>query len=172
MIYIKPWDDEVFKNFLDLVLFVKCWEEENAKKMDLCIPRDLQEMINEKKDICEAKGFSREFSIFENKTIKDRCEVKYIVTLGGDGTVLWASKQFSGNYFPPLIAFSLGSLGFLANFEFKEHPKVLAAILLTFFDDEVTIDKNNYNLGIDKRMRLKVNMGTGCETERKVFKGN
>jgi NAD+ kinase len=46
-----------------------------------------------------------------------------VVTLGGDGTVLFTSWLFQ-RIVPPILSFSLGSLGFLTNFEFenfKEH---------------------------------------------------
>jgi len=32
--------------------------------------------------------------MFENKDEKDREYIDFIITLGGDGTILWASKQF------------------------------------------------------------------------------
>jgi len=59
--------------------------------------------------------------------MSDDCtrEIKYIVTLGGDGTILWASKQFSGHFIPPMITFAQGSLGFMCNFVFEEHEEVL-----------------------------------------------
>ena len=50
-----------------------------------------------------------------------RKNVNFIVTLGGDGTILWASKQFSGDFVPPMITFDQGSLGFLCNFVFEDH---------------------------------------------------
>ena len=46
-----------------------------------------------------------------------------VLTLGGDGTVLFTSWLFQ-RIVPPILSFSLGSLGFLTNFEydrFKEH---------------------------------------------------
>jgi NAD+ kinase len=46
-----------------------------------------------------------------------------VLTLGGDGTVLFTSWLFQ-RVVPPVLSFSLGSLGFLTNFEFdryKEH---------------------------------------------------
>ena len=46
--------------------------------------------------------------------------IEYIITLGGDGTILWATKMFHGDYIPPLISFSHGSLGYLCNFLFEE----------------------------------------------------
>ncbi|KAG1152398.1 hypothetical protein G6F37_007088 [Rhizopus arrhizus] len=47
----------------------------------------------------------------------------FIITLGGDGTVLFSSWLFQ-NYVPPVIPFHLGSLGFLTPFDYgryKEH---------------------------------------------------
>lgn len=58
----------------------------------------------------------------------DMCQSKpelfdLVITLGGDGTVLFTSWLFQ-RIVPPILSFSLGSLGFLTNFEydrFKEH---------------------------------------------------
>lgn len=47
-----------------------------------------------------------------------------VITLGGDGTVLWASWLFQGTA-PPVIPFALGSLGFLTNFEYHEFGRHL-----------------------------------------------
>jgi NAD kinase len=59
-------------------------------------------------------------NVFINKDEEARKSIDLIVTLGGDGTILWASKQFHGNYSPPFVCFSLGSLGYLCEFEFDE----------------------------------------------------
>ncbi|EFP74994.2 hypothetical protein PGTUg99_016399 [Puccinia graminis f. sp. tritici] len=47
-----------------------------------------------------------------------------VITLGGDGTVLFASWLFQ-RVVPPIISFALGSLGFLTNFDYADHQKVL-----------------------------------------------
>ena len=70
-----------------------------------------------------------------------------IITMGGDGTICWAAKQFSGDYIPPMIAFSQGSLGFMTNFEFSEYKDIV--------QNYVT----NSGLGLDSRLRLKINLG-------------
>ncbi|KAI9023495.1 ATP-NAD kinase-like domain-containing protein [Phycomyces nitens] len=44
----------------------------------------------------------------------------FIVTLGGDGTVLFASWLFQ-TFIPPVIPFHLGSLGFLTPFHFEKY---------------------------------------------------
>ncbi|RMD42470.1 hypothetical protein DV735_g2681, partial [Chaetothyriales sp. CBS 134920] len=47
-----------------------------------------------------------------------------VLTLGGDGTVLFTSWLFQ-RVVPPILSFSLGSLGFLANFEFDKYREHL-----------------------------------------------
>ncbi|KAK0536698.1 hypothetical protein OC842_001882 [Tilletia horrida] len=51
-----------------------------------------------------------------------------VVTLGGDGTVLFASWLFQ-RIVPPILPFSLGSLGFLTNFDFNHYQDVLQSAL-------------------------------------------
>lgn len=48
----------------------------------------------------------------------------FVVTLGGDGTVLFTSWLFQ-RIVPPVLPFALGSLGFLTNFDFANHQAVM-----------------------------------------------
>ncbi|KAL2429714.1 NAD(+) kinase [Exophiala dermatitidis] len=58
----------------------------------------------------------------------------FVITLGGDGTVLYASWLFQ-RVVPPVLAFSLGSLGFLTKFDFGDYQHTLSQAL----KDGVTI---------------------------------
>ncbi|KAI1756500.1 ATP-NAD kinase [Xylaria castorea] len=51
-----------------------------------------------------------------------------VCTLGGDGTVLFTSWLFQ-RIVPPVISFSLGSLGFLTTFEFEKYKHHLNRIM-------------------------------------------
>lgn len=51
-----------------------------------------------------------------------------VLTLGGDGTVLFTSWLFQG-IVPPILSFSLGSLGFLTNFEFDKFKSQLNKVM-------------------------------------------
>ena len=51
-----------------------------------------------------------------------------VLTLGGDGTVLFTSWLFQ-RIVPPILPFSLGSLGFLTNFEFAQYKPALNKIM-------------------------------------------
>ncbi|XP_042482306.1 probable NAD kinase 1 isoform X2 [Macadamia integrifolia] len=55
-------------------------------------------------------------------------KVDLVVTLGGDGTVLWAASMFKGPV-PPLVPFSLGSLGFMTPFQSEHYRECLDAVL-------------------------------------------
>ncbi|KAI0471665.1 ATP-NAD kinase [Xylariaceae sp. FL0804] len=58
----------------------------------------------------------------------------FVITLGGDGTVLYTSWLFQ-RIVPPVLSFSLGSLGFLTKFDFNEYQETLT----TAFRDGVTV---------------------------------
>ncbi len=51
-----------------------------------------------------------------------------VLTLGGDGTVLFTSWLFQ-RIVPPILSFSLGSLGFLTNFDFAQYKQHLDRVL-------------------------------------------
>lgn len=58
----------------------------------------------------------------------------FVVTLGGDGTVLYASWLFQ-RVVPPVLSFALGSLGFLTKFDFNHYEETLSKA----FKEGVTI---------------------------------
>lgn len=55
-------------------------------------------------------------------------KIDFIVCLGGDGTLLYASSLFQQSV-PPVMAFHLGSLGFLTPFEFENFEQQVAQVL-------------------------------------------
>ncbi|KAL4887374.1 ATP-NAD kinase-like domain-containing protein [Aspergillus karnatakaensis] len=52
----------------------------------------------------------------------------FVVTLGGDGTVLYTSWLFQ-HVVPPVLSFSLGSLGFLTKFDFNDYENILTSAI-------------------------------------------
>lgn len=55
-------------------------------------------------------------------------KIDFIVCLGGDGTLLYASLLFQQSV-PPVMAFHLGSLGFLTPFEFDNFQEQVTNVL-------------------------------------------
>uniref|UniRef100_H3D1D1 NAD(+) kinase n=1 Tax=Tetraodon nigroviridis TaxID=99883 RepID=H3D1D1_TETNG len=68
--------------------------------------------------------------------------IDLIICLGGDGTLLYASSLFQGSV-PPVMAFHLGSLGFLTPFKFDSYKTEVAKVF-------------EGNAAITLRSRLKV----------------
>ncbi|KAJ3995737.1 ATP-NAD kinase-like domain-containing protein [Lentinula boryana] len=62
-------------------------------------------------------------------------KIDLVVTLGGDGTILHASSLFSSGAVPPVLSFSLGTLGFLLPFHIDDFAKALESV----FDGKATI---------------------------------
>lgn len=60
-------------------------------------------------------------------TSPDRFDL--VLTLGGDGTVLFTSFSLFQRVVPPVLPFSLGSLGFLTNFDFRHYKDTLSTIM-------------------------------------------
>jgi len=58
----------------------------------------------------------------------DLSKIDLIICLGGDGTLLHASSIFQKSC-PPVLSFSMGSLGFLTPFDFKYHDKIINEVI-------------------------------------------
>ncbi|KAJ3502553.1 hypothetical protein NLJ89_g8836 [Agrocybe chaxingu] len=62
-------------------------------------------------------------------------KIDLVVTLGGDGTILHASSLFSSGAVPPVLSFSMGTLGFLLPFHIDDFDKALESV----FSSKATI---------------------------------
>ncbi|CAF0817099.1 unnamed protein product [Rotaria sp. Silwood1] len=58
----------------------------------------------------------------------DTCKIDLVICLGGDGTLLHASSLFQKSC-PPVLSFSMGSLGFLTPFDFQFHDNIIDEVL-------------------------------------------
>ncbi|PSC75230.1 NAD(H) kinase 1 [Micractinium conductrix] len=56
------------------------------------------------------------------------CQLDLVITLGGDGTVLWTCGLFDKGAVPPLVPFAMGSLGFMTPFGISHMEAVLAGV--------------------------------------------
>ncbi|KAI9846989.1 MAG: hypothetical protein M1837_003345 [Sclerophora amabilis] len=96
----------------------------------------------EKNKIFDANGL-----VAEDPSLKDRLRYwtnelcakhpqtfDFAITLGGDGTVLYASWLFQRRV-PPVLSFALGSLGFLTKFDYDTYP----ATLTSAFRDGISV---------------------------------
>lgn len=59
-------------------------------------------------------------------------KVDLVVTLGGDGTILRASSLFATCHnVPPMLSFSMGSLGFLGEWKFEEYKRAFREVYMS-----------------------------------------
>ncbi|KAI1463446.1 ATP-NAD kinase [Daldinia caldariorum] len=59
-------------------------------------------------------------------------KVDLVITLGGDGTILRAASLFSLNAsVPPILSFSMGSLGFLGEWKFEEFKRAWREVYMS-----------------------------------------
>ncbi|KAI9074850.1 hypothetical protein K1719_043158 [Acacia pycnantha] len=96
----------------------------DQKKLDIYVePRVRGELMKGSSyfDFLESWEDDEEISRLHTK-------VDIVITLGGDGTVLWAASMFKGPV-PPIVPFSSGSLGFMTPFYSENYREYLESIL-------------------------------------------
>lgn len=80
-------------------------------------------------------SYEHRLKYWDNELAKRRPHTfDFVVSLGGDGTVLYASWLFQ-RVVPPVLSFALGSLGFLTKFDFNDFEGTLTRA----FHDGITI---------------------------------
>ncbi|CCK71104.1 NADH/NAD(+) kinase KNAG_0G00470 [Huiozyma naganishii CBS 8797] len=117
MIYLlREFVEWVLTHFPYMTIYVEDIYEHSTKfaGKEICADSDCK--------TSKIKYWNEEF-VREQDVFFDLC-----VTMGGDGTVLFASTLFQ-KHVPPVLPFSLGSLGFLTNFDFGQFKQDLPVIL-------------------------------------------
>lgn len=59
-----------------------------------------------------------------SSTAENAQPIDLVLTLGGDGTILHASSLFKSGAVPPVLSFSMGTLGFLLPFRTFDRPQM------------------------------------------------
>uniref|UniRef100_A0A7S1EQG3 NAD(+) kinase n=1 Tax=Timspurckia oligopyrenoides TaxID=708627 RepID=A0A7S1EQG3_9RHOD len=80
----------------------------------------------------------------------NRESVDLVICLGGDGLLLHICSDLFGRSVPPVVAFNLGSLGFMNPFEFSQIRPVLRRILRTDILHSATV-RQRFSLSISRR---------------------
>ncbi|WCJ36873.1 NAD kinase 1 [Euphorbia peplus] len=119
LIFTKPNSTSVRILCIDMVRWLR-----EFKKLKVYVePRVKSELLTESSyfDFLQTWKDDKEISLLHAK-------VDLVITLGGDGTVLWAASMFKGPV-PPVVPFSLGSLGFMTPFYSEHYRDCLDSIL-------------------------------------------
>ncbi|XP_078413902.1 NAD kinase-like isoform X4 [Cetorhinus maximus] len=131
----KIQDDRLLQPFKDLCIFLM-----EEKDMIVYVEKKVLEDPTIAND--ESFGPLKKLCTFREgyDDLSDR--IDFIICLGGDGTLLYASSLFQGSV-PPVMAFHLGSLGFLTPFNFDTYQSQVTQVI-------------EGNVAIILRSRLKV----------------
>jgi len=72
------------------------------------------------------------FTVKEGNTSLYADKVDLVSTLGGDGTILHASALFASSpHVPPILSFSMGTLGFLGEWRFSEYKRAFREVYMS-----------------------------------------
>lgn len=116
IILMRELVEWLLKNYSDMTVYV----EDTIEASTLFSEREICDETSCK--LSRISYWNQDF-IKKNDLYFDLC-----LTLGGDGTVLFASTLFQ-QHVPPILSFSLGSLGFLTNFDYGTFKMKLPSIL-------------------------------------------
>lgn len=148
-ILTKAHDETLIGNTRDMVKWLlssqrevryTVYVEENLKKnKKFDTPGLLDEVRKEYSQGTEINGDCKKLDRRLRYWNDEMCRARphtfdFVITLGGDGTVLYASWLFQ-RIVPPVLSFALGSLGFLTKFDFGKYAETLTKA----FRDGVTI---------------------------------
>ena len=86
----------------------------------------LESALREYEHIQDFKESAPEKLAFSSDPETDMFDL--VITLGGDGTILWAHKILNRENLPPFVCFDGGSLCFLCNFSNLNVKDVLAQV--------------------------------------------
>jgi len=114
LVISKPFDEECNENFIKLLKLFKNGYEIYTNKFSL-------DAIKNDKRVTKS---------IKPKLYTDDIHINRIITLGGDGTILFAIKMFYNKCMPPIIGFSMGSVGYLCQFDSENILEVLEEILI------------------------------------------
>jgi len=82
----------VFENFFVFLKTVQTLEEEYQLSIDLTVSKELNDEYMNREDLRDKYELTTILQTVEKWTEECRRKINFIVTLGGDGTILWASK--------------------------------------------------------------------------------
>lgn len=127
MIVTKKQDDSLIYLTREMVE----WILVNYPTIDVYVDCEFEhnESFNAKELCKDSKCGSHKIQYWSTDFVRENEDFfDLIITLGGDGTVLYVSSIFQKNV-PPVLSFALGSLGFLTNFQFEDFKYELSKIL-------------------------------------------
>ncbi|KAG0032596.1 NADH kinase pos5 [Podila clonocystis] len=116
LIIKKPHDEQTDKTLIE----VASWIHEKYPHMNVIVEPDVAQ------EFAEQLPFV--YVIPEGKRVEYTRVTDLVITLGGDGTILHTSSLFNSAV-PPVISFSMGTLGFLLPYHINNYKTALDKLI-------------------------------------------
>ncbi|KAK3811454.1 MAG: ATP-NAD kinase-like domain-containing protein [Linnemannia gamsii] len=116
LIIKKPNDEQTDKALVD----VASWIHTKYPHTNVVVEPDVAEAF--------AESLPFVYTIPEGKRVEYTRVTDLVITLGGDGTILHTSSLFNSAV-PPVISFSMGTLGFLLPYHINNYQTALAKLI-------------------------------------------
>ncbi|AOA61588.1 Mitochondrial NADH kinase [Komagataella phaffii CBS 7435] len=111
----KPQQGHVLDAMVGLINHI----HQELPSCNIILTEDIVKEIQDKLEDDSKSGSSMTHSLFTGSMADITTKTDLIVSLGGDGTILRAVSMFSNTIVPPILSYSLGTLGFLLPFNFN-----------------------------------------------------
>ena len=92
MVFIKPFDEHVFETFYVFVKFIEELEKELGINIEVITQKSLHVAFLDHEDLIKKYAIKKELLHYDDLSDECKRSVTYIVTMGGDGTILYAAK--------------------------------------------------------------------------------
>ncbi|KAK3984792.1 NAD(+) kinase [Cladorrhinum sp. PSN332] len=133
----KIYDAQLIQHTRELTKWLLDDAEQKDAKYTVYVDRELKDNRRfDAKSIVEGAGNGeKRLKYWDEEICRARPHTfDLVITLGGDGTVLYASWLFQ-RIVPPVLSFALGSLGFLTKFDYQDFRDTLSGM----FSEGVTL---------------------------------
>ncbi|CCC71410.1 hypothetical protein NCAS_0H01000 [Naumovozyma castellii] len=121
----KPWTPTTREAMVEFITHI----HDSYPEINIILQPDAAEEIAQDFTSPLNQDPSRPHVLYSGTTEEIVSRTDLLVTLGGDGTILHGVSMFGNNQVPPVLAFSLGTLGFLLPFDFKEYKGVFEKVI-------------------------------------------
>lgn len=111
----KRGDDKVTASLVDIVQHI----EHKYPHMNIIVEQDVWHALHHR--------FPK-LHTFSNPRALTR-KTDFVITIGGDGSVLHVSSLFDQSAVPPVLSFSMGTLGFLLPYDIGAYPNAIEDVL-------------------------------------------
>ncbi|CAH6719100.1 NADH kinase Pos5p, mitochondrial [[Candida] jaroonii] len=128
----KPNNKEVTNSMIKFINFLNTSHPEMNIILNNQVINELNQLrLKTDLDVVEKYQFNQldKVKIFNGDLDLIKAKTDLLITIGGDGTILNSVSQFSNSNVPPILSFSMGTLGFLLPFDFQQHMEIFNKII-------------------------------------------